>query len=188
MTRWVVQLRLDEAAVLDGLPGSAGRHLPGSVGGADATWDVVSATVPASGTDGVHVVDAVALVPLAGVHVPVAGPRIKRTLLVRVRSGTPGEVQAQFEAELAAMPRYIDTIRSWALSRIDQDAAPSPWTHAWEQEYESVAGLRGEYMTNPYHWAGVDRWFDGEMPTAIVEPSLVHVFYEATGPVLPVAP
>jgi len=185
MTRWVVLLRLEEAAALDQLPGSAGRHLPGSVGGGDATWDVVSATVPDPGVEGVHAVEAVGLTPLAGVQVPVVGPRVKRTLLVRVRSGTPADVQAQFEAELSAMPRYIDTIRSWALSRVDQDAAPSRWTHAWEQEYESVAGLRGEYMTNPYHWAGVDRWFDGEMPTAIVEPSLVHVFYEASGPVLP---
>jgi len=185
MIRWVIQLRLDEAAVLVGLPGSAGRHLPGSVGGGDATWDVVSATVPEPGAEGVHVVDAVAVAPLASVHVPVAGPRVKRTLLMRVRSGTPADVQAQFEAELAAMPGYIGSIRSWALSRVDQDAAPSRWTHVWEQEYESVAGLRGEYMTNPYHWAGVDRWFDGEMPTSIVEPSLAHVFYEATGPVLP---
>jgi hypothetical protein len=185
MTRWVVQLRLEEAAVLDGLPGSAGRHLPGSVGEGDATWDVVSATVPETSADGVRVVDTVALAPLVGVHVPFAGPRIKRTLLVRVRPGTSADAQAQFEAELAAMARYIDTIRSWALSRVDQDLARCRWTHVWEQEYESVAGLRGEYMTNPYHWAGVDRWFDGEMPTAIVEPSLAHVFYEARGPVLP---
>lgn len=184
MTRWVVQLRLDEAVALDRLPGSVGRHLPGSVGGGDATWDVVSPTVPDPGADGVEVVDAVALAPLSSSHVALDGPRVKRTLLVRVRSGTPTDIRERFEAELAAMPRYIDTIRSWALSRVDQVAAPSRWTHVWEQEYASVAGLRGEYMMNPYHWAGVDRWFDAEMPGAIVEPTLAHVFYEATGPVL----
>jgi Stress responsive A/B Barrel Domain len=184
MTRWVVQLGLDGGADLDLLPGSAGRHLAGSVGGGDATWDVVSPTVPEPGIDGVRVADAVAVVPLSGGHVPLTGARVKRTLLLRVRPGTPADVQERFEAELAAMPRYIDTISSWALSRVDQGVAACLWTHVWEQEYASVAGLRGEYMMNPYHWAGVDRWFDGEMPDAIVEPRLAHVFYEAAGPVL----
>src|ERR1700674_72248 len=134
MTRWAVLLRLDEAVVLDRLPGSVGRHLPGSVGGGDATWDVVSPTVPDPGADGVEVVDAVALAPLSSSHVALDGPRVKRTLLVRVRSGTPADIRERFEAELAAMPRHIDTIRSWALSRVDQVAAPSRWTHVWEQE------------------------------------------------------
>jgi hypothetical protein len=82
------------------------------------------------------------------------------------------------------MPRYISSIRSWALSRVDQAASPSRWTHVWEQEYESVSGLRGEYMMSRYHWAGVDRWFDHEIPDAIVDDELIHVFYATDGPVL----
>jgi hypothetical protein len=102
-----------------------------------------------------------------------------------VRPGTRPAVQEQFEAELATMTRHIATIRSWALSRVDQGLAPSRWTHVWEQEYESVDGLRGDYMHSPYHWAGVDRWFDGEVPRSIVEPEIAHVFSTASGPVLP---
>jgi hypothetical protein len=82
------------------------------------------------------------------------------------------------------MPRHIATIGSWALSHVDHELAPSRWTHVWEQEYASVDGLRGDYMRSPYHWAGVDRWFDGEVPRSIVEPELAHVFYTAAGPVL----
>jgi hypothetical protein len=37
---------------------------------------------------------------------------------------------------------------------------------------------------NPYHWAGVDRWFDAEIPGAIVEWRLAQWLYEAAGPVL----
>jgi len=75
-----------------------------------------------------------------------------------------------------AMPEHIATIRSWALSRVDGASGPTRWTHAWEQEYVDIAGLTGEYLLNPYHWAHVDRWFDGEVPGAIVEPALAHVF------------
>ena len=71
-----------------------------------------------------------------------------------------------------------DSIRSWALSGVDQERTPSRWTHAWEQEYATLDGLRRDYMLHPYHWAGVDRWFDPEMPDRIVELDLVHVFYE----------
>jgi hypothetical protein len=185
MTRWVVQLRVDEGVSLDLLPGSAGRHLPGSVGGGDATWDIEAARPPEPATEGVRVLDAVALLPLCKANVPLQGPRIKRTLLLRVRSGTARQAEEQFEAELAAMPLYITAIRSWSLARVDQAAASSRWTHVWEQEYETVEGLRRDYMMNAYHWAGVDRWFDAEVPGSIVEPEVAHVFYAASGPVLP---
>jgi hypothetical protein len=185
MTRWVAQLALADGAPLDGLPGSAGRHLPGSVGGGDATWDVVAPQLPRTAAAGVRVLEAVALEPLCGAHVQWDGPRVKRTLLLRVRPATAPVVREQFEAELAAMPRYIPAIRSWALSRVDLSVAPTRWTHAWEQEYETVDGLRSEYMRSAYHWAGVDRWFDGEVPGSIVEPEVAHVFYSAAGPVLP---
>jgi hypothetical protein len=184
VTRWVVQLGLDEAAVLDGLPGSAGRNLHGCVRAGDATWDIVSPTFPEPGIDGVHVVDAVAIAPLSGAHVVLAGPRVKRTFLFRVQPGTALHVQEQFEAELAAMPRYIDAIQSWALGRVDQATYPSIWTHAWEQEFASADDLNGEYAMNAYHWAGVDRWFDTEIPGAIVEWRLGQWLYEPAGPVL----
>jgi hypothetical protein len=182
--RWVVQLKVDEGAVLDGLPGSVGRNLRGTLGGADATWDVESPVAPEPDIGGVVVVDAVALAPVSSGHVALTGSRVKRTVLFRVRPGTPAEVQKQLEADLVAMPRYISTIRSWALSRVDQATSPSPWTHVWEQEFGSIAGLSGEHTTNPHDWAGADRWFDQENPDAIVEPRLAQWLYQATGPVL----
>jgi hypothetical protein len=185
MTRWVVQLRVEDDVALGALRGHAGRHLPGSVGGGDATWDLVSDAPPGTGaTPGLQALDTVALAPLCSAHVAFDGPRVKRTLLLRVRPGAPPAATAQFEAELAAMPDYIPTIRSWALSRADHRLAPTRWTHVWEQEYETVDGLRGGYMMSPYHWAGVDRWFDPEVPASIVEPEVAHVFYAAPGPVL----
>jgi len=71
------------------------------------------------------------------------------------------------------MPEHISTIRSWRLSRVVDN---SRWTHVWEQEYASLDGLTGEYMTNPYHWTTVDAWFDAEVPEHIVEPELAHLF------------
>jgi hypothetical protein len=198
VTRWVLQLdRVGDAAddavatALAALPGSAGLHLPGSHGPAAATWDVVSDEHPRAMLPGgarpavLRVVDAVALAPLDGGRAVIAGSRVKRTLLLRVRADAAADVVHRFERDLAAMPRYIPAIRGWALGRVDTARGPSPWTHVWEQEYETVEGLRGDYMRSPYHWAGVDRWFDTELPDCLVDPELVHVFYESPGPVLP---
>jgi hypothetical protein len=198
VTRWIVQLDaepgVDPSAVgaaLAGLPGCAGLHLPGSHGRAAATWDVECdddpvATRPGGALPaGLRVLDVVALEPVDGAHVATSPPLVKRTLLLRVRAGTAPDVVARFERDLAAMPRYIPAIRSWALSRVDRTRCVSTWTHAWEQEYVTVAGLRGDYMASPYHWAGVDRWFDAEVAGWIVDQELAHVFYESAQPVLP---
>ncbi|MEU6662846.1 Dabb family protein [Streptomyces sp. NPDC046821] len=154
----------------------------GSIGGQGATWDLLTdepAPEVAATVEG-----AVALAPLAAHHVPLEGRRVKRTLFLAVRPGTDPDLVTRFEEDLLAMPRHISTIRSWSLSRVDQELSPSRWTHVWEQEYEDAAGLNGEYLQHPFHWTYVDRWFDSEVPGSIVEPRLAHLYRWADGPVL----
>ncbi|MEV5548292.1 hypothetical protein AB0L35_19565 [Streptomyces sp. NPDC052309] len=144
MTRWVALLPAGETAPYDAagrVPGvsasSAAPDLPGSFGGTGATWDVTADQSPAVIAAGLGVpepLDTVALVPVRSGAVPLSGPRVKRTLLLAVRPGTPDGLVARLEADLLAMPEHISTIRSWALSRVDQALTPSRWTHAWEQE------------------------------------------------------
>ncbi|MFD0902975.1 Dabb family protein [Actinomadura sediminis] len=170
MRRWVI-LSPPETTV----PGAdGGPDLPGSVGGRGASWDLAAGAPPdVPGTE------AVALSEIASAHVELTGPRVKRTLLLTVRPGTPPGVVAAFEADLMAMPRHIPAIRSWALSR-----TTGAWTHAWEQEFADESGLTGQYLLHPYHWTYVDRWFDAELPTAIVLPRIAHLYRAAPGPVL----
>lgn len=192
MSRWIFQLAVDTDApaseidrALRALPGHAGRNLPGSVGGAAATWELTADGDPIAQLDValLRVVDVVSLSPLASEEMATPRPLIKRTLLLQVRAGADAAACRRFEADVAAMPQHIPSIRSWALSIVDQTRTPSRWTHAWEQEYETLDGLQRDYMLHPYHWASVDRWFDPEMPDRIVELDLVHVFYEqANGP------
>ncbi|MEU0934777.1 Dabb family protein [Embleya sp. NPDC005971] len=180
MTRWVVLAPTMPEPGL-GAVRSAGPDLPGSVGGHGFSWDLDADAAPELPTGA----QAVALRPVRAAFVPLDGPRIKRTLLLTVRTGASADVLAEFESDLLGMPEHIATIRSWALSRVAERAGPaSPWTHVWEQEYATVEGLTGEYLLNPYHWAHVDRWFDGEVPGSIVEPGLAHVFRRSEPPVL----
>jgi hypothetical protein len=177
----------------------AGVHLPGVVappgmGAGALTWDLrLEADAPHTPGDvlaqeaahrlagTVTVATEVGLAPVASARVDLAGARIKRTLLLRVRPDAPVDARGRFESDLAEMPEHITTIRSWALSRT---TGRSPWTHAWEQEFVTLDGLTDEYMLHPFHWSVVDAWFDPEVPDHVVEPILAHLFAEVDGPVL----
>jgi hypothetical protein len=118
---------------------------------------------------------------------------VQRTLLLRVLPDAPADEVRRFLTALGAMPRYIDTIRNSSVSRVDEvwgatATAGLPWTHVWEQEYETLDGLLGPYMQHAYHWAWVDRWFDPQQPIHIVDTTLVHAMCELGSSILSLEP
>jgi hypothetical protein len=106
---------------------------------------------------------------------PQAGT-VYRALLLRVLPGTDSRIVARFEDELRLMPRYVNTITAWQLSRVDEAVGTSEWTHVFEQEFTDVDGVMGPYLMHPIHWALVDRWFDPECPDVIVRARVCHSF------------
>lgn len=112
------------------------------------------------------------------------GPGIWRALVFRVvPQGFPQQA-ARLEDEVLLFPKYISTIKSWALSQVSLVEGPKAFTHVWEQEYDSVEGLTGEYMTHPLHWGLVDSYFDAELPQYIVDPHLIQVVGEIDGSIM----
>ncbi len=177
MARWVIRTPQN---VTGPAGASGGDDLPGSVGGLGMTWDLECDEIAAAWPQRPAAADTVALTRVAGARVALSGKRIKRTLLLRVRPGTAAVVVDRFEAELTAMPEHITAIASWTLSR----ATHPHWTHAWEQEFADLDGLNGDYLLHPYHWTCVDRWFDPEIPTSIVDPAVAHLYRWVEGPLL----
>ncbi|MEX0663629.1 MAG: Dabb family protein [Acidimicrobiia bacterium] len=164
-----------------------GRHLPGSVGAPDASWEFDAEDLVPIGTanvKGAEVVDVVLLGDVigSGARAPRIQDAVKRTLLLKVEESAPLAAVSAFERDLLGMPRHIPAIRNWRLARVG--SSEGGWTHAWEQEYAELAGLRHDYMRSPYHWSVVDGWFDAEDPRSIVRPELLHLFYETPSSVL----
>ena len=204
MKRWIVLITFRPGAAPEAIQSwlaaanqvpdaSISENLPGSVGASDAVWDLrtdeaalerIEPIAELLRAGCVQSAEVLAVDPIASGHRPLDGPRVKRTLALTVRSGTPASEVHRFERSLSAMPEHIPEIRSWSLSRVGLSSSTQRWTHVWEQEYAEIAGLRVAYMRNPYHWTGVDRWFDPEMPCCIVDPHLEHVFRWADQPVL----
>ena len=93
-----------------------------------------------------------------------------------------------WERDLLEMPAHVPAIVNWRLSRAipldwSKSAVPA-WTHVWEQEYEQLEGLTVDYMVHPHHWAHVDRWFDPESGSQIIDTALCHAFSPMAGAVL----
>ena len=124
----------------------------------------------------------------AGAASGVAKPDLKngvyRTLLLSVDSGASEAALQAFEDDLRSMTRHVPAIRNWQLSRTMSGSGAMPWTHVWEQEYESIDGLMGPYMMHPCHWGMVDRWFDPEFPEGMINPRICHTFVAAPVSVL----
>ena len=181
---------------LRGVAGSAaGRTLPRDIGGGRLMWRLAFETedahwaARASGEwresisgllagEGAVVLDAIAYRP--GLSDATAGrkaPGIWRCLVLSVEPGTPADTIRQFERDTASMPGHVSTIRNWSMGHVVAREGRRCWTHVWEQEFDDIAGLEGEYMTHPSHWGLVDGWFDPECPQRIVDPFLIHAAF-----------
>jgi hypothetical protein len=99
---------------------------------------------------------------------------VYRALFLSFFKDVDPAIEKQFGDEVAAMPHYIDTIVNWALNPVVKARGAKRWHYVWEQEYASLDGLRGLYMSSAYHWGHVDRWFDCEMPEFMVDDRLCH--------------
>lgn len=169
---------------LQALPGlqhlGFGLNLPGSWGAADCTLDLLwDESAPASldlllgqipGLAGVQRVTYQRIG--GGRREPAIRSGIWRTLLLRVRPQATAQQRASLEQDLLRMPAYMPGIRNWQLSRV---SSPGAWTHVWQQEFVRVEDLLGEYLSHPYHWAWVDRWFDPDCPDWAVD-AIAHAF------------
>jgi hypothetical protein len=188
--RHAIAERLAAAARDDGavVHHHLGAAVPGGSNGGDLVWHVhfhdepgwatsairaLSAALP--GDPAIDHVDSCAYRPV-GAHVREAGIAggIYRALFLAVKPGTPADTVARFARDTAAMPGYIAEIRNWALSPVAEAQGARAWTHVWEQEFRTIGDLRGPYMTSPYHWGYVDRWFDPEHHDFIVDTLLCH--------------
>ncbi|MGW4332537.1 Dabb family protein [Rhodococcus koreensis] len=168
--------------------------LPGGVNGGDviahfqfddeSDWRAVEPDIAAQlSTPEIGHVDSVGY---TGVPTPApraVEPAVYRTLLVSVENSADPALAEQFESETRAMPDYIRTIGTSQLSRVHESAGSARWTHVWEQEYADLDGLSGPYMTHPYHWAHIDRWFDPERGPRIVT-RLCHSFCAIDGAII----
>jgi hypothetical protein len=94
------------------------------------------------------------------------------------------DLARQLESELLLFPKYVASIRSWALNLVSFVEGPKAFTHVWEQEYDDIEGLTGEYMMHPVHWGLADRFFDAESPLYVVDPYLVQVIGTIEGTIL----
>ncbi len=132
----------------------------------------------------------------AGLRRPELAKGVKRTALFRALPSTPAEQLERWERDLLEMPAHVPSILNWRLSRavpldwsspnasVTKEVGKNIWSHVWEQEYDRLEGLTVDYMVHPHHWAHVDRWFDPESGSQIIDTALCHAFSPLSGTIL----
>ncbi|MBW2495902.1 MAG: Dabb family protein [Deltaproteobacteria bacterium] len=190
----------------------AGLHLEGSQGAGDLTWDFTVPDAAAledlrrhldeRGWEGLFAAaeptDRELLSTLSDVEAWVIEPLawnvprrdlvgIKRTNLVRVLDSASPEAVEHWSRDLVALALHVPAIRNWSLARTRPLGPTAPrvrWTHAWEQEFETLEGLVEDYMASPYHWGWLDGWYNPEVPFCIMDRDLAHLYCVASQNVL----
>lgn len=165
----------------------AGTTLPGALFGGHLMWRLTFASEEdyrhCQTSDRWHSIIAPALAADKGVFVDRVAyqPRwfdtsagrsregIWRCLVLAVDADASRTDVRQFEQDMLLMPSYVSTIRNWSFGHVIAARGRRRWTHVWEQEFDDMAGLNGEYMANPIHWGLVDGWYDPESPKRIVD-------------------
>lgn len=124
----------------------------------------------------------------AGLRRPGMKEGIKRTALFRRLPDVSATDLDRFERDLLEMPAFVTSILNWRLSRavpVDWSSANAPvYSYVWEQEYDRIEGLSVDYMVHPHHWAQVDRWFDPESGSQVIDTQLCHAFAPLAGAIL----
>ncbi|RVT90867.1 Dabb family protein [Sphingomonas crocodyli] len=165
-----------------------GDGLPVSFMGGDKVWHAHFADEAAWAASGIDaVLDSIEADPIVqqldaaayavsrfAVPQPGLTDGVYRALFLSFFKEVDPAIEKQFADETAAMPDYIDTIVNWALNPVVKARGAKTWHYVWEQEYASLDGLRGLYMSSAYHWGHVDRWFDCEMPEFMIDDRLCH--------------
>jgi hypothetical protein len=162
---------------------SFAETVPGSHHGGDVVWHLHFPNHAVWETSGarraldtleadssVASVDAAAYaVQRFGVTRPDLRNGIYRTLFFEILPHASAEDVRALTRDLAGMPGQIPEILNWAINETVYARGGLRWSHVWEQEFADIGGLTGPYMTSPYHWAYVDRWFDPELPERIMD-------------------
>ena len=118
---------------------------------------------------------------LHGVAYPDMADGVWRALVVSVIAGTDRARRDQFEREMATMSAYIGSIRNWAISPVIESSGARKWSYIWEQDFDDVEGLLGEYRMHPMHWGVIDRWYDVEHPDHIIDGRMLRTVCPSTG-------
>lgn len=118
---------------------------------------------------------------LHGVACPEIADGVWRALVVSVIAGTDRVRRDQFEREMANMPAYIGSIRNWAMSPVIESSGARNWSYIWEQDFDDVGGLLGEYRMHPMHWGLIDRWYDIEHPEHIIDGRMLRTVCPSPG-------
>lgn len=200
----MVKFLAEESSSLPGvLSFNAGKTLPHALYGGHLIWRMVFASeqnywhCQASPTWQSKIIPALA--PAAGVFVDSAAyyshwsdtsagrnsEGIWRCLVLAVDPNASQAQVREFERDMLLMPSHVSAIRNWSLGHVVSSEGRRTWTHVWEQEFDDLAGLHGEYMAHPIHWGLIDGWYDPESPKRIVDiVCIIHAAFATGEPVI----
>ena len=91
---------------------------------------------------------------------------------------------AKMEANMNGMTEHVPGLKNCKFAKIVESAGSDSWAYAYECDFDEPGSFLGKYMTTPYHFCYIDKFFEPACNEWIVNTNLCTPYVAQETPFL----
>lgn len=107
-----------------------------------------------------------------------------RILIFSLIDDPDPEMVAKMEANMNGMTKRVPGLRNCKFSKVVEASGTNEWDYAFECDFDEPTSFLGKYMTTPYHFCYIDKFFEPACNEWIVDPNLCTPYIAQETPFL----
>ena len=107
-----------------------------------------------------------------------------RVLIFSLLEDANPDMVAKMEANMNGMTEHVPGLRNCKFAKIVESAGSDSWAYAFECDFDEPGSFLGKYMTTPYHFCYIDKFFESACNEWIVNTNLCTPYLAQETPFL----
>ncbi|WP_139651882.1 Dabb family protein [Raoultibacter phocaeensis] len=107
-----------------------------------------------------------------------------RVLIFSLLDDADPDMVAKMEANMNGMTDHVPGLKNCTFAKIAESAGSDSWAYAYECDFDEPGSFLGKYMTTPYHFCYIDKFFEPACDEWIVNPNLCTPYVAQETPFL----
>lgn len=107
-----------------------------------------------------------------------------RVLMFALIEDADPEMVAKMESVMNGMTDHVPGLRNCKFAKVVESAGSSDWAYVYECDFDEPGSFLGKYMTTPFHFCYIDKFFEPACNEWIVDPGLVTPYVAQEKPFL----
>ncbi|MEG0374161.1 MAG: Dabb family protein [Raoultibacter sp.] len=107
-----------------------------------------------------------------------------RVLIFSLLDDADPAMVAKMESSMNGMTNFVPGLKNCKLSKVVESSGTNSWDYAYECDFDEPTSLLGKYMTTPYHFCYIDKFFEPACNEWIVDTNLATPYCAQEKPFL----